>query len=553
MGVSGALLQRSIDTMTDFTLVARRRETTLRQAKRFSEKLNLPQMAAKDVLARAFYRCAGWEDLLARLSGRTPETHIKLLAALPHSTEARDYFRHIRRDLAKSLSQHVLTNSNLVGLHDLVQEVFAVGSEATTLADVIPTLTPTAWRSAGIGPDPWSVLEADVAINGVVLRLVATRTYMPRYYAFSSDTCSPECAEPYEGKLRIIWTEPASWRQAALDYLNDEDAEGLQLPQIELTESMARHQEWFDASLSVFGISGEYGDHGENFLPHIIEDKGCYIVFGVCHRLLDSSEHSSQHIIPLQRCEDSFSQLALLGDTPICLEWISIDPDTQVHTGEFGEYFASLRRSLLGNRRLHATPRHDGAPGVLLVLPSTEFDVRHELKVDFTPVADEIAFVLKTNDTALARELLRKAAARDLMALGANNQRRYLARIIAPSPREAPSLSLSIETVGPNSDCWANLVLGTVWTKGDGSMQLLVEIAPRLLTLMDKMGRKATEAAINQGLILRQPAEFAQELDQPPSRCERIPTPPDDIRKLFEERPSGEVRFGYTRYKRDNF
>lgn len=539
--------------MIDSTLVAQRRETVLRQAKRFSERLQLPQTTAKDVLARAFYRCAGWKDLLGRLSSRTPDRHMELLTALPRSTEAKIYFREIRRELAKSLSQHMLTNSNHAGVIDLIQAVFAVGTTPTTLADLIPTLTPSAWRSAGIGPDPWAVLETDIAINGVGLRVVATRAYMPSYYEVPEDSCSPEYAVPFEGKLRIIWTDPGSWRQAALDYLNDDEASDIELPQVELTEAMARHQRWFEASLDACWGGGAYGDHDEELIPHFVEGQGCYIIFGFVHRQVGSPENVCQDSVPLLGCDASFSQAVLLGGTPVCLEWIAYDPEKHAHPGEFDEYFAVLRRGVLASGDLHATARHDGALGILLIRPATDFDIRQALKVDFMNVDDEVAFVLKTDDVALTCELLHKAAARDLMASGSNEHRRYFAKMIAPPSCESVTLSLAIDTMGPNSQSWGNLTGEMFSTRNDQCVQLLVEVRPKLLTLLDKMGKKAVETAVKHGLILRRPAEFLEGLGQPPSRCERIPMLPDDVLKQLHEPLRGEISLSRTRYERDNF
>ena len=162
--------------MNDSTLVEHQLDTIHRQAKRFATRLRLPISAAKDVLAKAFYRCAGWRDLEGRLKKRTLDRHLLLLTALPKSAEARSYFAGIRLDLAKSLSQHMLTSTNLAGLLDHTQEVFAIGSDPTTLDDLVPTLNASAWRPAGICPHPWAVVEYEAMVNGNSLRLVGTRT-----------------------------------------------------------------------------------------------------------------------------------------------------------------------------------------------------------------------------------------------------------------------------------------------------------------------------------------------------------------------------------------
>ncbi|MDR7306812.1 hypothetical protein [Rhodoferax saidenbachensis] len=540
--------------MTDSALVALRRDTIHRQAKRFSEKLGLPQTTAKKILARALYRCTGWDDLYARLGSQAPEKHIELLTALPHSIEARTYFFEIRNVLVKSLSQHVLINRNLVGLHDLVQDIFALGSDPTILADILPMIAISAWQPSGLGPDPWAVLEAEAMINGIELRLLATRTYMPKYYDFHSDTICPEYAEPFDGKFKIIWTDPDAWRQAALDYLNDEDADDIQLPQVELTPAMAQHQEWFEASLGTCGgISGEYGQHGEDFIPHLIENRGCYIIFGFPSRLPSLSETANQDKVTLLPGEDSIQQVGLIGETPVCLEWIAFNPATQTHPGENYEYFESLRNSLFRNGQLHTTSNQDGIPGILFLQPATDFDIRHALKVEFTSEGDEIAFVLQTDDSPLVSALLEKVAARDLMVFGSKENPRYFCKMQLPLSQEPPTLSVSLRTIGAEFFHAANLVFGKHSAKRDGGWQFLIEVSPKLLTLQDKLGKKAMETAINHGLVLRYPVAFKNELEKPPSRCEHFPRPSEDIVKLIEARPRGPFRFGYTQYKRDNF
>lgn len=555
VGVSGADCIEDT-TMHDSTFVEQQLDTIHRQAKRFAVKLKLPITVAKDVLAKAFYRCAKWSDLEERLKSRTLSRHIQLLTALPRSDEARLYLSGIDGDLAKSLSQHMLTNSNLAGLIDHVREVFAVASAPTTLDDLVPNLRALPWRPAGIGPDSWAVVESEVVVNGVWLRLVGTRTYLPRYYNFGPKHESGKFAEPLKGKLRIIWTEPMVWYQAALDYLDDPEAEDVQLPVAVLTEEMARHQAWFEAALVTTGSIAEYRDGDDDLLQAILVKENLYIVFGYPVRSTSEAEQASFVTVELASTCDNFSQVVMLNQNPICLEWIAYDTKTARHPGQFDEYFVMLKQAILRNECLPATPRKDGQPGLLFVRPATDFDIHQALKVDFTYLADEVAFVFKTSNLSLCRKLLCKVAARDLMTYFPTEHPRYFALILVPRSDLSPELSLTFDAEIPGGMSVSDLV-HTVYSKEqEDRWELLVEIDPQIMNLVDRIGRKAMDTAISHGSVQRLSIKFLDELKQPPARCRQIPQMADEIANALDRPPltgDGYFTMRRVRYWRDNF
>lgn len=539
--------------MIDSSLVARRCDTFFRQSKRLADVLDIPLTTAKNVLARALYRCSGETDLLSRLAEQTPGEHLELLTGLPQSPRARSYFVAIRRELAHSLSQHVLTNSNLARLFEVLREVFAVSADGpTTLSDLLPTLLATAWEPSGLGPDPKAVLHAEAVIGGVAVRLVATRVYMPSCYDFGPDA-QPQYAVPYGCLLKVIWADPDSWRRAALDYVEDKDAEEVLLPDVELTEEMSRHQRWFENALEAAGSWCRYGDGDETPIPHIGEDCGCYVVFGFPYRFASPIASPNCGDLLPDAGEHSAYRVVLIDGTPVCLEWIAFDPETDCHPGECGEYFDALRHGLLRYGRLLPSALSDGAPGILSIQPATDFHLGQALKVEFHSEIDEVALVLKTDDVALASALVVQVANRDLMVLGSEQSPRYLARMTVRADSEPRSLSMSLNVVAPNFWSGTNLISSTVATAHDGHEELLVVVSPTLLTLVDVLGKKATENAINQGLVLRKPLSFKDELERAPSRCQNLSRPSAELAELLGMPPQGTPRLTMTRYKRDNF
>ena len=538
--------------MNDSTLVEHRLDTIHRQAKRFAARLELPITVAKNILARSFYRCAEWSDLVSRLKSRTLDRNIQLLAALPHSSEARSYFFERRRDLATSMSQHLLTNTNLAGLLDHVQEIFAVGSGPILLGDVVPTLNASEWQPAGIGPDPWAVVESKVVVNGTCLRLIGTRTYLPKFYDFGPER--GRYAEP-EGKLRIVWTEPAGWYQAALDYLDDPGAIDVVLPTSELTEEMARHQEWFDAALATTGYVAEYGLGDDDLVPVFFEGQNCYVVFGYPVRSNPKMDQASLTTIDLASADHNFSQVVELHGSPVCLEWISCDPKTRMHPGEFDEYFDKLKRTIQQGDGFYVTPRKDGQPGLLFVHPATDLDIRHELKVEFTHCGEEIAFVLKTSNLALARDLLNKVAARDLLVCASAGKQRYFSLLVVSKGSGSPDLSLAFDSESPGRTSMSNLVRSSFVSEKEDGWEILLEISPELINLVDRLGCKALCTALSHGLIQRLPVESMDTFEKNPARCEQIPRLPEEFIKVIEQPLDvyGSFTVRSAEYSRDNF
>jgi hypothetical protein len=540
--------------MNDSTHVEHQLDTIHRQAKRFAVRLKLPTTAAKTILARAFYRCAEWRDLEARLKSQDLDRHIQMLTALPRSDQARLYFAGIRCDLAKSLSQHMLTNSNLAGLIDLVQEVFVVDSVPTTLDDLVPTLKAAAWRATNIGPDPWAVVESNIVVNGVCIRLVGTRTYLPRYYDFGPKHEFGEYAEPAGGRLQIVWAEPMAWYQAALDYLDDLDAEDIKFPDVELTKEMSQHQAWFEAALVAVDNIVEYRAGDNDLLPVVLEDGNCYVVFGYPVRTPETNP-TSFTTVELASTSDNFSQVVMLHENPVCLEWIAYDQKCGKHSGEFDDYFLTLKEAIFRDECLPITPRTDGQSGLLFVRPATEFDIRQELKVDFTYLANEVAFVVKTSNLTLSRKLLEKVANRDLMVYAPEGHPRYFAQFLVPQTEGPPRLSLSFDSESPNWSTMSALVQSSYWEAKEEQWELLVEVAPKLMNLIDRIGKKVLDRAMCHGLIQRFATTVLDEFEQPPTRCKQIPPVSKEIASALNKPLDGEghLTMRYIRNIRDNF
>lgn len=262
-------------------------ENAVRQAKRLGRLLDLQLTSAKKILARGPYRCDSWKDLESRITDGTADRRITLLSLVSANPEAISFLSGHLDDIVKSISQAVLTSSNQLSLREIVYEVFTGQRHSMSLADVCPSLPELPWEPANLGPDPHAVMFAAISVNGAVFRLVATRIYAPRYFRFDSEiSVDPDVAEPYGGKVRIMWSNPRAWRDAAQAFLSaaddDWDAE-LALPEEELDEAMAKHASWFDRAMAVVNGADYYTDDEERRLAPYVCSHGPYAIFGFPH------------------------------------------------------------------------------------------------------------------------------------------------------------------------------------------------------------------------------------------------------------------------------
>lgn len=299
----------------------------------------------------------------------------------------------------------------------------------------------------------------------------------------------------------------------------------------------------------------EYGADN-NLLPAFSVGGDCYVVFGHPVGTPTKAEQVNSVTVDLASTDDCFRLVVIINNSPVCLEWIAYDPKTQTHLGVFDDYFVRRKQAILKVESLPVTPRKDGQPGLLFVRPATAFDISLELEVDFNYFAEEVAFVLKTSNLALGRELIGKVADRDLIVHSLDVRPRYFALLFVPLADNSPELNLAIDIKTSSETTCANLLHGCRLKKTEFGLELLFEVTPKLMNLIDIMGKKTLYTAMSHGLVQRRPIKFLDELEQPPARCRQMPQMPDEMAKALDRRPSGETYLilpDPVRYVRANF
>ena len=531
-------------------------ENALLQAKRLGRLLDLPLTSAKKILARGPYRCDGWKDLESRLTNGTADRRTTLLSLVSSDPDAVSFLSSHLDDIVKSISQAVLTSSNRLRLREIVYEVFTGQRGSMSLADVFPSLPALLWEPANLGPDPYAVMFAAMSVNGIDFRLVATRIYAPAHFRFDSQvSVAPDVAEPYGSKLRIMWSNPQVWRDAAQAYLSasddDWDAE-LVLPDEELDEAMAKHACWFDRAMAVVGNAGYYTDDEESRLAPYVCSHGPYAVFGFPHEPQSAVAAATFNVDC--RVGGAYTiQPLLIGEWPICLEWYRVGGSLNGH--EFEGY---IRQVIEAVPYLDTERGDEGrlVPGLVFLRPATGFDMAHAASIEIEVDSDEEAFTLKSDAPVLAEKVLDEIASRRIR-IDRRPPRQYFCVLDVTEHPEVTGLMLTADIEMSFGFRGMNLISSTIVMQKDNVRTLFVALNGRALSLVRLLGKRALVSALSDGLIMRHASGFFKELDVEPPWVEKLLDVDPSVTALFDEPLDLGTPFDLlgsarvTKYKRD--
>ncbi|MGJ9418704.1 hypothetical protein ACHAC9_13195 [Massilia sp. CMS3.1] len=475
------------EIMTISSASERMQDNVLRQAKRLKHQLDIPLTPAKEILATTAYRCANWRDLLNQIEAGSDNPALSL-ALLPESMEGQSYLSsHIRR-VALGIGRRVLTNCNLAGVYQIVRRVFELTGADVGLADVSDKLEILQWRPANIGPDPHAVVETTTVANGLPVKLIGTRVYLPEYFDFGENLQSVvSCAVNGGDRYEIMWSSPRAWYEATYVFLSqfdgaddDDDVVPMQPPHVELDQAMQRHAAWFEAILQLWDEKSRYGgDKDMAFLP-VVTSTGCYLVFGV------PASPDSVALWPQVAGADAIcdegndSQIAVIDEPAVCVDWVHVPATVEDGDQWLDEYHQSLRRAFLGDRSAELVSINANGPrSFLFVRPASRWDIHMALKVELVPKAGRVLCVVKTDHVPLAAEVLEKVANHELSCYTSQfGHQRYIMELDVSRHGDKEGFSLALDVQGQSMSSASNLVTTAIWSDtGDGQCKLYLEVS----------------------------------------------------------------------------
>jgi hypothetical protein len=536
------------------------------QAKRLKKGLKIPLHLARHVLAKGPYYCDDWDDLISRINNGSPDEHVRLLSSLPGCQIATAYFGDNLDRITRTISQHLLINTNLAGLYETARAVFLMSGKPMSLADMVPCLPTLEWEPSDLGPDPYAVMYASTLINGVSFRVIATRIYLPRYFNFDAEVrCSPECAEPWGEKIKIMWSGPHAWYDAARAYLvapeDDVDVE-LALPDEVLDEKMREHALWFQSAMSLMPGRGEYLDDDDDQLIPYLSSRGTYALFGFPTNASDTGRHPPFEV-PMARTAYWGSELLAVEDRPLCLDWCRTF--AKLDDSEYGEYANHLRTTVLTHPDCDLKalrPRHSTC--LFFLRPATAFDIRQAMAIELSADEGEEIFVLKSDHPRVAEVVIGNIAEKRVAVDWTHSAgARYVMELDVSEYRELTGFSLALDVHEGRRAMHAwNLVSGSILTENHGCKTLHLLLQPVLFSLIQTVGKKVLVDAVIHGLVIRRPAGFACGLERLPSWIDKAPRLSPEIANMFDQasRPDPSRSFfdllrstRRTVYARDNY
>lgn len=548
---------------------AQLQHTVKRQAKRLQKRLDIQLHQAKKILAQAAYQCPNWDDLENRLRDRAFDSAALLLSRLPESSEASQYLQEHIQEIARSIGRLVLANHDLLGMIDVLWFVFEEREESAVLSDAVGALQALPWYTTSTATDPMAVISAYVNINGVPMKLLGTRVYLPQYMNLGDELnpvshLATNPGTPFE----IMWSDPEAWHAAATAYLSDSgddsDETNLKFPRTRLTVSMRRHEEWFRHALSAWSDVTEYREYDEaEFIP-LVAPSGCYLIFGFPTCDNNAAEAPAQGE-PFRLCseDDDFERtLVLMHGHPLCIHWTNDRRDSGLNSGSS----AAMNHPVLSHPDcdLSVLSLTDVDPGIFFIHPASNWDIRFQMQLRVTPNRGQVATVIRTDNVQLTEKVLEKVANRQLTRHTSDcGFDRYMMVLNISDQRRPHGFSLAFDILGECQEHWSSLVSTAMsHTDENGNHQIILELNDRIFILFEKVGKQAVLEAARDGIVLHGTQSLDDAIDQVPRWCNQLPvTPPSLITALNERFDSIEQISPFDlwrhvrlpKYHRDNF
>lgn len=513
-----------------------------KQAKRLAKALSVSLSVAQELLAKAIYRCDGWEDLKSSLREKHPSNNRLLLASITPDSEE-DNIASLEEnidDIALDINQLVLHSRNKVQLLTMIWQVFGFKEKCATLSDVFKTLPELGWRPSFIGGDLNAVIYTDMTMNGVTFRLIGTRCHRPEYYQWASDEAlSIVCGDiEYEGIPRIIWSEPEQWESAQRKYVNavltasdsddNELAESPDFPEIQLSESMLAHQQWFDTVNDYFG-GYEWGMESRQ-VP-IMFGSGLYLIYGFPLDCEQVSKDSVCTSITFKGDLSNDSMPFLFSGQPIGVEFIQSDASGIQYKGrEDSAYFDKLQDILFSHPLCEVSACSGPYDSSLLVFfrPVTTSEIEYNLKTNRRTYPGIASWVLKSDNIENAKELVNKLYKRDLFKSPDESDNNNLYTKMEFWEENNSGFSISFEYKSGNRSGFINIITTSSTRQGEKGVDCYLTIQEIMLKLARRVSKKDLLGALQYGLVMYTDEQFIEYLmDDSPSMASKLPSYPE--------------------------
>ena len=478
-------------------------------------KLNL----AYEIVASAFYRCPSYNDLIRRLKDDSNKSRWFELAEL-HATPTDENlakFSAALPELIDRLSSRILCSTNKEGLAQQLYEIFNLPAPADSFSSLFPGLISTDWSRVSEGQSSSNNLfESYVTLNHVKYRLLAINIFMPHYWPSLSreeqdiaEEISPQTPQDF-----LLQTgKPESWYGSVQEYTSkrlkkpEDFSIEFKIPAFRrLTSKERKLEQSIRKLMSISGV-GDWDDIDDRPLPGVLNGRdksSAYLIFGYP---ISADDNCRENVwtMPPDKCHMNDSQVFLVKSVPVTAEWISVEPETMEHQGEYFEHFECIKELLYAQSDFSRVfEKQKGANQLCFFRSASVEDLRNELAI--TPQFEEgmEVWFINVENCFLAEQLISKVAEGDLQIYQSRSGTRKIICKMQVGSQENKNLALSMTISGENSDRYINLTTGLCTSTEEEVCTLYITVSNSLINLIKLIGESQVLKSIKYGLINHQ-------------------------------------------------
>lgn len=511
-----------------------------KQAQNLARIQTIKLSEAYEIISSVFYHCPNYQDLLKRL--RDPSQRIKWfeLAILnsSHDDAVLKKFRKLLPIFVTRLSSKVQSNTNLLGLTEQIYKIF----DLPVPDDCYNSL----FLNVNINDDwnvflnnensPYTVLENKIKINDICYRLLAISVFMPNHWPLKSPDyidIAEEISPSVPNEFKLNNCETQLLQKAVYSYIQarlknpDDDSLEFNYPPTELSKSEKNIENHIQQLLEITGL-GQWNNSDNQPIPFSFNSEdmasNTYLIFGYPVGT-DYSTYNNKWTMEPNKCPLNDSQVFLHHGFPFSLEWISVDPKTLKHSGDYNEYFSSIYS--LCSQQLGFSPeleQQNELSQLAFIKPASIAQIRRELELMPHVDGNKEAWLIKVENSTLAEAIINKVFDKDLFVHESKYGSKKLICKLDASLYKPAHLALAIEVFDQHSNYYSNLILEMLPCTQDGKTSLFITISSSLLNTLEIITKEHLIKAMKNGLIHHVPKGTFSSIDDNVDKfCENLP------------------------------
>ncbi|MCL1139562.1 hypothetical protein [Shewanella pneumatophori] len=478
--------------------------------------LDIQLSDAYKIIAWAFYHCPSYEDLLTRLAEPEQKSRWFELARINHlSTEIEvDKLKSVIPILVDRLSSRVLSNTNRLGLTNMVYQIFGLPKQEDSFGSLFFKIRQTStWEVLINSVDsPCTVLVNHIKINNICYRLLAINTFMPANWPLKEEFISiaAEIAPTYSDEFKLNVVKPEKLRAAVYGYIQarlsnpDDDSIEFKLPQSKLTNSEKVIEQDMQSLLNISGLDGR--DEADDLpIGFSFNNKdmlsNSYLVFG--YPVDDiSGLPNNKWIMGSDKYHFNDSQVFLLDGLPLSMEWISVNPTTLEHNSEDSDHFESIYA--LCSKQEGFVPNLEEQNGVhklLFIKPACDTLIRRELELKPHIEEGYETWFVKVENSLLAEQVISKICNRNIFIHENEYGTKEVICKVSGDWDESPDLSLRIEIFSDDSQKFVNLDSNMFSCGKENDWTIFICISDRFINALRILGKDKLIKSMKNGLV----------------------------------------------------